>query len=351
MHTQAQKTATLTELAALIGGKLVGDGDITVTRLMPTNLAGEGDITFVVSAKYLPMLDDSSASAVIVHPDFDYSGKIPRIEMNNPYLAFAKVQTFLAVNKPEYMGVSEVASVAETAQIAGEVTVYPGCVVGENVTVGKGSCLYPGVVLYDDSQVGEDCQLHAGAIVREGCKLGDRVILQPNAVIGSDGFGFAPDGEKYFKIPQVGIVVLEDDVEIGACSCVDRAAMGQTLIKKGTKIDNLVQIGHGAEIGENTIMVAQVGIAGSTVIGKHCTFGGQSGSVGHIKVGDNVTVAARGTTTGNTESNQIMAGFPMMPHKEWLKASSSFSKLPEIRKELSRLNKKIAELENKMKES
>jgi UDP-3-O-[3-hydroxymyristoyl] glucosamine N-acyltransferase len=181
--------------------------------------------------------------------------------------------------------------------------------------------------------------------------LGDRVVLQPNAVVGSDGFGFAPDGEMYFKIPQIGIVVLEDDVEIGACSCIDRAAMGQTLIKKGTKIDNLVQIGHNVEVGENTIMVAQVGIAGSAVIGKHCTFGGQSGSVGHIKVGDNVTVAARGTITGNTDGNQIMAGFPMMPHKDWLKASSSFSKLPEMRKELSRLNKKIAELENKLKES
>jgi len=351
MNNTSAKSATLAELAALFGGRVVGDNSVVVTRLMPTNHAGPGDITFVVSTKYLSMLDGSSASAVIVHPDFGYDGKIPRIETENPYLAFAKVQSYLAVRKLECKGVSDAASIAGSAQLAEGVTVSAGCVIGENVKVGKGCYLHPGVVLYDNVEVGEECQLHAGVVVREACNIGDRVILHPNVVIGADGFGFAPDGEKYFKIPQIGIVVIEDDVEIGACSCVDRAAMGQTLIKKGTKIDNLVQIAHNVQIGENTIMVAQTGIAGSAVIGKHCTFGGQSGSVGHIKVGDNVTVVARGTTTADTEANQYVAGFPMMPHKEWLKANVGFAKLPEMRKEISRLSKKIAELEGRLEES
>ena len=351
MSAGNSKKANLAELARLIGGKVVGDDSIVVSRLMPTNLAAAGDITFVSNAKYLPMLENSPVSAVIVHPGYGYDGRIPRIETDNPYLAFAKVQTFFSVRRPDCRGVAEQATVAETAQLGEEVTVSPGCYVGENVRIGRGTYLYPGVVLYDNVEVGEDCQLHAGAVVREECRLGNRVVLQPNAVIGGDGFGFAPDGEKYYKIPQVGIVVLEDDVEIGACTCIDRAALGQTLIAQGTKIDNLVQIGHNARIGENTVIVSQAGIAGSTVVGKHCTFGGQSGSVGHIKVGDNVTVAARGTTTADTEGNQVVAGFPMMPHKEWLKASTVFARLPEMRKELNKLQKQIEELERRIKEN
>lgn len=351
MSQRHPKTACLSELAELFGGNVVGDASVVVSRLMPTNLAGEGDITFVVSPKYLALLEGSSASAVIVHPEFGYDGSIPRIETDNPYLAFARVQEVLAVSRPECRGVSASASVADSAELSEGVTVSPGCVIGENVKVGKGSYLYPGVVLYDNASVGEDCQLHAGVVIREDCRVGNRVILHANAVIGADGFGFAPDGEKYCKIPQIGNVVLEDDVEIGACSCVDRAAMGTTLVKAGCKIDNLVQIAHNVQVGENTIMVAQTGIAGSAIIGKHCTFGGQSGSVGHIKVGDNVTIVARGTTTADTEDNQMVAGFPMMPHKEWLKASSGFTKLPEMRKEISRLQKKIKELESRMEES
>jgi UDP-3-O-[3-hydroxymyristoyl] glucosamine N-acyltransferase len=351
MSQRQPKSACLSELAGLFGGTVVGDANVVVSRLMPTHLAGEGDITFVVSPKYLSMLEGSAASAVIVHPDFGYDGNIPRIETDNPYLAFARVQTLLAVSHPESKGVSEAATVAASAEIGADVTISPGCFVGENVKVGTGSYLYPGVVLYDNVQVGEDCQLHSGVVIREECRIGHRVLLHANVVIGADGFGFAPDGEKYCKIPQIGNVVLEDDVEIGACSCVDRAAMGTTLVKQGCKIDNLVQIAHNVQVGENTIMVAQTGIAGSAVIGKHCTFGGQSGSVGHIKVGDNVTVVARGTTTADTESHQMVAGFPMMPHKEWLKSSAGFAKLPEVRKEISRLQKKIKELERRMEES
>lgn len=350
MSQPEPKSATLVELADLVEGRLVGDGEVAVSRVAPVHAANEGDITFVVSSKYKAALANTGASAVIIHSGIDFAGDLPRIETDNPYLAVAKIQTRLAVRKPECRGISDRATLSASAQVGSNVTISAGCVIGENVRIGNGTYLYPGVILYDDVVIGDDCELHAGVVVRERCRLGNRVILQPNAVIGSDGFGYAPDGEKYYKIPQVGIVTIEDDVEIGASSSVDRAAMGQTLIGKGCKIDNQVQIAHNVEVGENTIMVAQTGIAGSAIIGKHCTFGGQSGMVGHVKAGDNITVVARGTITGNVDSNQYLAGFPMMPHKEWLKASSGFAKLPDMRREINRLNKKIEELENRTKE-
>ena len=350
MPRTAPKTATLAELADLIDGRLVGDRDLTISRVAPIDAATTGDITFVSNPKYISALNSTGASAVIVRPDFGYDGNLPRIESDNPYLAFAQVLTHLAVETLPCQGVSESACIASSADIGPEVTVSAGCYVGENVKIGKGSYLHPGVILYDGVTIGEDCQLHSGTVIREECRIGNRVILQPNCTIGSDGLRFAPDGEKYFKIPQVGTVVIEDDVEIGSCSCVDRAALGQTLVKQGTKIDNLVHVGHNVEVGENTIMVAQVGIAGSTIIGNHCTFGGQSAAIGHLKIGDNVTVVARGGVSADTEGNQAVASFPTMPHKQWLKASSGFAKLPEMRKEIQRLKKQIDDLENRMKE-
>ena len=179
----------------------------------------------------------------------------------------------------------------------------------------------------------------------------DRVILQPCAVIGSDGFGFAPDGSSYYKIPQVGIVVLEDDVEIGSCSCVDRAALGETVIRRGTKLDNVVQIGHNVEVGEDCILVSQSGIAGSTKVGNHCTFGGQSAVTGHVKIGDNVMIGARGAASSNVAPNQILSGVPLMPHKQWLRATMSLPKLPEMRKDIQKMKKRLEELEALLKEN
>jgi UDP-3-O-[3-hydroxymyristoyl] glucosamine N-acyltransferase len=205
--------------------------------------------------------------------------------------------------------------------------------------------LHPNVTVYPWAEIGEDCTVYAGVVIRERCVLGNRVIVQPNAVIGSDGFGFAPDGQRYVKIPQVGRVVVEDDVEIGAGTCVDRGTLNDTRIRRGTKIDNLVQIGHNAQIGEDCILVAQVGISGSTVIGRHCTFGGQSAASGHLKVGDNVTIAARGGVSGDVEPNQVMAGFPLQPHREWLKAAMTMTHLPEMRRELHQLRQRLQALE------
>lgn len=343
------RTATLEELARLVGGTVVGDPSLVIHRLMPMEVAGEGDIVFIAQQKYVAKLKDCRASAVIVPPGGEISG-FSLIVCRNPYLAFAQVLNHLQVERPAPQGVMAGAVVAPSAEIGEGVTIHPGCVVGERAVVGGGSILYPNVVLYDDVAVGRDCLLHAGAIVREGCRLGDRVILQPGAIIGSDGFGFAPDGERYVKIPQVGIVIIEDDVEIGAASCIDRAALGVTRIRRGAKLDNLVQIGHNVTIGEDTILVSQVGIAGSTTIGNHCTFGGQAGTAGHIKIGDNVMIGGQSGVAGNLEGNQVLSGSPAIPHKEWLKASMGFAKLPELRREVGRLRRQLDELESKLKE-
>lgn len=342
-------SATLQQLADLIGAELQGNPDLKIRRVFPIDQAEEGDITFVANPKYLSKLNDCKASAVIVAPGIELPGANLLISAN-PYLAFAKILTYLQGAKSESKGVMAGAHVADSAQLADSVTVYPGAVVGEDAKIGAGTVLHPGVVVYEGVEIGADCLLHAGAIVREGCRLGDRVILQPAAVIGADGFGFAPDGSSYYKIPQVGIVVLEDDVEIGACSCVDRAALGETRIRRGTKLDNLVQIGHNAEVGEDTIIVSQVAVAGSAKIGNHCTFGGQSAVVGHISVGDNVTIGARGGVSGNVAPNQVLTGVPLQPHKEWLKMTMSLPKVPEMRKELQQLKKRLAQLEALVKE-
>lgn len=345
--------ATLQQLADLVGGVVEGNSAQEIERVTTIDTAGEGEITFLTNPKYLPMLGQCKASAIIVAKGVEAEGR-NLLVCGNPYLAFAKILTYLQCPAPSPQGIMPGAHVAKSARCGANVTIHPGCVVGENVTIGSGTTLYPGVIIYDDVVIGENCILHAGSIVREECRLGDRVILQPSAVIGSDGFGFAPDGPRYYKIPQVGIVVLEDDVEIGSCCCIDRAALGETRICRGTKLDNLVQIGHNVVVGEHTVMAGQVGIAGSTKIGKHCTFGGQSAASGHIKVGDNVIIAGRGGVTNNIdggEKPQMLSGLPAIAHKDWLKASMSFSKLPEMRKEIKKLQKQIEKLESKLKES
>jgi len=341
--------AKLKELAELVGGEILGDPEVDITRVAPIDAAAEGDITFVANPKYLASLASCRATAVILPPGVPGQGG-NRIICRNPYLAFAKILTFLQVPELPVKGVMAGAMVSDSASIADSVTIYPGCVVGDNVVIGAGTTLYPGVVVYDNVRIGENCLIHAQAIIREGCRLGDRVILQPSAVIGADGFGFAPDGSAYYKIPQVGIVVLEDDVEIGAGSCIDRAALGETRIRRGTKLDNLIQIGHNVEIGEDCIIVSQVAVAGSSKVGNHCTFGGQSAVAGHLRIGDNVMLGARAGASGNVASNQVLSGVPLMPHKEWLRATMTLPKLPEMRKEMAQLKKRLAELEALLKE-
>jgi UDP-3-O-[3-hydroxymyristoyl] glucosamine N-acyltransferase len=338
--------AKLRELAALIDACIVGDPETEIRRMATIDQAQAGDITFLANPKYLPLLAATRASAVIISREVEAPAELNLLQCANPYLAFAKILTFLHVQRPEPQGISPRAIVDPSAEIAAGVTIHPGCVVGARVKIGAETILYPNVVLYDDVSIGASCTIHAGVVIREGCRLGQRVIIQPAAVIGSDGFGFAPDGEGYYKIPQIGIVVIEDDVEVGSGSCIDRAALGVTRLGQGVKLDNMVQIAHNVSIGAHTVIAAQVGIAGSSKIGRHCTFGGQSSAAGHITTGDNLTVAGRGALAGHTEGDQTVSGVPAIPHRDWIKASLIFAKLPTMRKEMMRLQQEINRLQN-----
>jgi UDP-3-O-[3-hydroxymyristoyl] glucosamine N-acyltransferase len=348
MHAERREKTSLAVLADLVGGCVSGDPSTVVYGVAPLDLAGPEHISFLANPKYQAKLADCQAAAIIVHPSLQGSVQIPLLLADNPYLAFAKILTFFEVPLFVGQGVQQGAHVHPDASVGENVTIEPGCVVCAGATIGKGTHLHPNVVIGADVVIGDECLLYANVTVREKSVLGNRVIIQPGAVIGSDGYGFAPDGQGYYKIPQVGHVVIEDDVEIGACSCIDRGTLGVTRVARGAKIDNLVQVAHNVQVGEDTLLVAQVGIAGSTVIGKHCILGGQSATAGHIKIGDNVTLAARGGIANNVDGNQTLAGAPSMPHRDWLKATMTFTHLPEMRRELKQLKKQVDELKGQL---
>lgn len=344
---RSQSPATLAALAELTGGELCGDGDLLIAGVAGLDRAGPEELSFLANPKYRGQLERTRAGAIIVHPSLAGAIDKPLLLCANPYLAFARVLGHFNPPPAVPAGVRAGATVDPTAQVAADAAVSPGCVIGAGAVIGAGTILHPNVVIYPGVKIGSRCTLHAGVVVREDCVLGDRVIVHASAVIGADGFGYAPDGPRYFKVPQVGRVVIEDDVEIGACATVDRGTLGDTRIGRGSKIDNLVQVAHNVQLGEDCIMVAQSGIAGSTVVGRHCTFGGQAAAAGHLKIGDNVTIAARGGVSGNVESNQVMAGFPLQPHREWLKSATAMTHLPELRRELYSLRQRLQELEEK----
>lgn len=335
---------TLREIAEYLGGTVSGDGDVLIGGLATLDDAGEGQLTFLANPKYASKVAGTGASAVLMGEGGNTHGK-NAIFHPNPYLAFAKLLTLFYTAPAPRLGVLPGAFVAPGAKIGADVTIYPGASVGPGVTVGDRVTLYPGVVLYPGASVGDDVTLYANVSIRERCRIGNRVIIHDGTVIGSDGFGYAPDGSSWYKIPQIGIVVVEDDVEIGSNTVIDRAALEVTRIRRGTKIDNLVQIGHNCVIGEDCMIVSQVGISGSTQLGNHVVLGGQVGVAGHIKIGDNVMVGAKSGVAGTVGPNQILSGIPVMPHREWLKSSGIIPKLPEFRKTLNALEKRVAELE------
>lgn len=335
---------TLRELAEHLGGKVIGDPELKVSGLGSLDDAVAGQVTFLANPKYAEKVARTAASAVILPPGADGFGRNV-IETTNPYLAFAKVLTLFCVPPFRSKGVMEGACVSPQAVLGDEVTVYPGVYIADGVTIGNRVVIYPGAVIYEGVTIGDDVTIHSNVSIRERCRIGNRVILHNGAVIGSDGFGYAPDGRSHFKIPQVGIVVLEDDVEIGANTTVDRAALNVTLIRRGTKIDNLVQVAHNCTIGENTAIAAQTGIAGSTKIGNNVTIGGQVGIVGHLQIGDNAMFGAKTGVMSNVDRPGAFSGYPAIPHKEWLRTSAVYAKLPEMRRTVTALEKRVAELE------
>lgn len=335
---------TLKELAEVAGGELEGDGSMVIRGVAGLKEAGEGDITFLANPKYLRELKNTKASAVIVGEGVAAPCR-GVVRAKNPYLAFAKVLTAFAPPKSAHLGIMAGASVSPYARVGDGVTIYPHVYVGEGAQIGDGATLFPGVYVGEGSSIGEGSLLYPNVVIRDGVRIGRRVIIHAGSVIGADGFGYATAEGRHYKIPQVGGVVIEDDVEIGANTTVDRGALGNTVIKRGTKIDNLVMVAHNVVVGEDSIIVAQAGISGSTELGHHVVLAGQVGLVGHIKVGDGVMVGAKSGVSNDLEAGQAYSGIPAMPHRDWLKVQAVLGKLPEMRKLLQGLEKRLQRLE------
>lgn len=329
---------TLREIADLIGGEVAGNGELKITGLNRIDAAGEGDLTFS-DELHAEAAKNSKASAVIMPADF--SGELPKnvIKSVDSRAAFAKLLKIFMPKIEIPVGVSDKAFIGKNVKLSDEVTIMPFAYVADNSEIGRGTIIYPHTYIGQNVSVGEDTIIYSNVSVREFCKIGSRCVIHSSTVIGADGFGFTTADGVHTKVPQVGNVVIEDDVEIGANVGIDRAAMGSTVIGHGTKIDNLVHIAHNCKIGANCLIVAQTGISGSTTVGDNVTFGGQVGTVGHIKIGGNSIYAARSGITNNMPEGYFGAGFPVQPHAEWLRMQVSLKKIPDLVKKISKLEK------------
>jgi len=335
---------SISEIAAFMDGKVIGDGRILIGAVRGIDEAGPGEITFIANSQYEKKLQTTRASAVIVSRDTESPGK-NLIQVDDPYVALGKLLTLLYPEEKEAPVISAQAVIEEGAEVASSATVYPGVYVGRGARIASGVVLYPGVFIGREALVGEDSILYPRVCVYRRCLIGKRVILHAGVVVGSDGFGFANPGQDNVKIPQIGIVQIDDDVEVGANTTIDRATLGRTWIQQGTKIDNLVQIAHNVVIGEKSIIVSQVGISGSTRLGKSVILGGQAGLVGHLEIGDFAMVGAQSGVHEDVPARTVVSGSPCMPHRTWLRAMSCVPRLPEIRHTLNDLLKRVANLE------
>jgi UDP-3-O-[3-hydroxymyristoyl] glucosamine N-acyltransferase len=331
---------TLAQVAELIGARLVGSGEAAVRGVGTLSEAGPDEVTFLSNPRYRKALNGTRAAAVIAAEAVP-GAAVPQLIVANPYAAYARLMRTLFAAERKAAGISPDARVDPSATVGPEpdigpfVTVGPGCVIGARAT------LSPGVHVGAGCSVGDDVTLHAGVVLREGCRLGNRVTIHPGAVIGSDGFGYASEGGIHHKIPHVGCVVLEDDVELGANVTIDRAVLGQTVIGAGTKIDNQVQVAHNVHIGKGCLIAALAGISGSTELGDYVVMGGQSGIAGHVHVGKGTRVAAKAGVTKDTAAGHTVSGFPAAPHREELRRQAALARLPELRARVAALEKMV----------
>lgn len=320
----------LADLARHLGATLQGDPTGKVTRVAGIETAAPGDLTFVSNPKYAAMARTTKATAILVEPNFP---EIPTatLRIENPYLAFARAIEFFYQSPAYAPGIHPTAAIAPTARIGANPHIGAYAVIGDNVVIGDNAVILPHVVIYPDVHAGDNLFAHAHAIVREHCHLGDNVILQNGAIIGADGFGFARQSDgAWYKILQSGPAVLEDAVEIQANACIDRASIGETRIQTGAKVDNLVQVGHGSTVGPNTLLCAQVGLAGSTTIGKNVILAGQVGVAGHCTVGDGAMATAQSGIPGDVDPGKIVSGYPAIDNRQWLRSVALFNRLPEL---------------------
>ncbi len=344
MATRARTRISLAQIHNVVGGELVGSPQATVTSLASFEEAGPNDLTFVTGDRMLKTSGPTAAGALLTHRLLADIAN-PHIVVANPTLAFAQVaQAFFCPVVPP-RGIDATVARGIDTQVGPDVSIWPGVTLGDRVMIGARVTLYPGVFVGNDTTIGDDTLLYPNVVVREGCTIGARVIIHSGTVVGSDGFGYVQDQGRHYKIPQLGGVTIEDDVELGANVTVDRATLGQTVIRQGTKVDNLVQIAHNVTIGAHSILVAQVGIAGSTRVGHHVMIGGQAGLADHLVIGDQVMIAARAGVNRNLEPNQIVSGAPVMAHEIWVKAQAVIPRLPELRQAVRTLEEKMKQIE------
>ena len=342
---------TAEQIANVIGGRVEGNKDAKVHTFAKIEEGTEGAISFLSNPKYTHYLYNTKSSIVIVNEGVELEKDVDAtlIRVPNAYESIAKLLQIYEASKPKKTGVAPQAYIAPSAKLGNNCYVGPFAYVGEGAEIGDGCQIYPHAVVGDNVKVGSNCIVYPNTTIYQGCKIGNNVTIHAGSVIGADGFGFAPGADGYDKIPQIGIVVIEDNVEIGANTCVDRSTMGATVIHKGVKLDNLVQVAHNVEIGENTVMSAQVGIAGSTKVGSWCMFGGQVGLAGHITIGDKTFLGAQSGVPGNLKGGEELIGTPPMNPRQYFKSQAIFRRLPDMYKDLNDAKKKIEELNEKIK--
>lgn len=336
------------QIAEFLQGEIVGNAEASVSTFAKIEEGTPGALSFLSNPKYTPYIYNTQSSIVLVNKDFvpEQPVSATLIKVDNAYESLAKLLSLYESMKPKRQGISDLAFVAPTAQIGENVYLAPFSVVEDNAVIGDGAQLFPHATVEAGAKIGEGTVLHSNVVVYHDCRVGKNCILHSGCVIGADGFGFAPSPTGYEKIPQIGIVIVEDDVEIGANTCIDRATMGATIIHKGVKLDNLIQIAHNDEIGSHTVMAAQVGVAGSTKIGEWCMFGGQVGIAGHSKIGDRTMSGAQAGIAGSVpKGNVTIQGSPAIDAKNFARSSVVFKKLPDMYQQLNALQKKIEQLE------
>lgn len=340
------------QIATFLQGEIVGNEDAIVHTFAKIEEGIPGALSFLSNPKYTPYIYTTKASIVLVNRDFipDKEVGATLIKVDNAYESLSKLLTLYEAGKPGKQGVDSLAYIAPTARLGENVYIGPFAYIGDHAVIGDNTQIFPHTYIGDNVKIGSACTFYPHVSVYHDCRIGDNCTIHSGAVIGSDGFGFAPTPEGYNKIPQIGIVILEDNVEIGANTCVDRATMGATVIHKGVKLDNLIQIAHNDEIGSHTVMAAQVGIAGSVKVGEWCMFGGQVGIAGHVSIGDKSNIGAQAGIAGNVKPGSTIIGSPAIEAKQFFKSSVVYKKLPEVYAEVNNLRRELYELKKTIKQ-